>query len=147
MHLRVELTSSITSPTVVLGSTPRPGLGRPGLWQRGLRPADDRHRHITVHAGRTQFTAHLDPVTATGGWQLERNHHRVTVERAGELLHDEVVQDSPLHTSIRDAVATLMGPGLVPPPDLNPLRRIAMLAEFLRAQQRSPEGQIRMQPA
>ncbi|WP_211591847.1 NAD-binding protein [Microbispora sp. H10836] len=146
-HLRVELMSSITSPTVVLGSTPRTGLDRPGLWQRGLRPADDRHRHITVHAGRTQFTAHLDPVTATGGWQLERNHHRVTVERAGELLHDEVVQDSPLHTSIRDAVATLIGPGPVPPPDLNPLRRIAMLAEFLRAQQRSPEGQIRMQPA
>ncbi|MBX6382507.1 MAG: hypothetical protein IRZ07_05965 [Microbispora sp.] len=138
-RLRIELTSSITSPTVVLGSTPRTGLDRPGLWQRGLRSADDRHRHITVHAGRTRFAAHLDPVTATGGWQLERNHHRVTVERAGAILHDEVIQDSPLHTSIRHAVTVLTGPGPVPLPDLTPLRRIAALAEFLRAQQPSEE--------
>ncbi|GII52813.1 hypothetical protein Pth03_12020 [Planotetraspora thailandica] len=134
-HLRVELTSSITSPTVVLGSTPRrcdDGLGR---WQRSLRPTDDRHRHITVHAGRTRFTAHLDPVTAPDGWQLNRNLHRVTVERGGEILHDEVIEDSPLHTAIRQAIVMLTGPVTAPPPDLAPLRRIAKLAEFLRAQQ------------
>ncbi len=140
-RMRVELTSSITSPTVLLGSTPRTAPGGAGRWQRGLRPADDRHRHITVHAGRTRFTAHLDPVTATDGWQLDRNQHRVTVERAGEVLHDEVVQDSPLHTSIRHTAAMLTSPEPTPSPDLAPLRRIAMLAEFLRAQQPLTEGE------
>ncbi|MFI2204726.1 NAD(P)-dependent oxidoreductase [Streptomyces sp. NPDC020192] len=134
-RLRIELTSSIATPTVVLGSTPRTATSGTGPWRQGLRPADDRHRRVTVHAGRTQFTVHLDPVTATGGWQLERNHHRVTAERDGLMLHDEVVHDSPLHTAIRNATTTLMGTCSVPEPDLGPLRRIAALAELLRAQQ------------
>ncbi|MGW4731708.1 NAD(P)-dependent oxidoreductase [Streptomyces shenzhenensis] len=134
-RLRIELTSSIASPTIILGSTPRTTPNRTGPWRQGLRPADDRHRRVTVHAGRTQFTVHLDPVTATGGWQLERNHHRVTAERDGMVLHDEVVHDSPLHTAIHNATTTLTGAGSVPEPDLSPLRRIASLAELLRAQQ------------
>jgi hypothetical protein len=77
-NLHVELTSSIASPTVVLGTTPRatPGVGH---WRQGVRPADDRHRHVTVHAGRTRFTVHLDPVTAPGGWQLDRNSTAITI--------------------------------------------------------------------
>ncbi|MBO7936569.1 hypothetical protein [Streptomyces antibioticus] len=134
-RLRIELTSSIANPTIVLGSTPRTTPTGTGPWCQGLRPADDRHRRVTVHAGRTQFTAHLDPVTATGGWQLERNHHRVTAERDGLVLHDEVVHDSPLHTAILSATTTLTGASPVPEPDLGPLRRIASLAELLRAQQ------------
>ncbi|MFD4577421.1 hypothetical protein ACFWNK_34045 [Streptomyces sp. NPDC058417] len=136
-RLCIELTSSIASPTIVLGSTPRTTPSDAGPWRQGLRPTDDRHRRVTVHAGRTQFTVHLDPVTATGGWQLERNHHRITAERDGLVLHDEVIHDSPLHTAIRNAITTLTGDGPVPEPDLGPLRRIASLAELLRAQQPS----------
>jgi hypothetical protein len=88
-----------------------------------------------VRAGQTRFTAHLDPVTAPGGWQLDRNQHRITVERASQLLHDEVVEDSPLHTAIDTAVKALLGSDPLPALDLAPLCRIASLAELLRAQQ------------
>jgi predicted dehydrogenase len=134
-RLRIELPSSITGSTVPLSSTPRTDFREPGPWRRERRPADDRHRHITVRAGQTRFTAHLDPVTAPGGWQLDRNQHRITVERAGQLLRDEVVEDSPLHTAIDTAVTTLLGSDPLPALDLAPLRRIASLAELLRAQQ------------
>lgn len=133
--LRIELSSSITGSTMPLSSTPRTAPREPGQWRRERRPADDRHRHITTHAGQTRFTAHLDPVTAPGGWQLDRNQHRITVERAGRLLHDEVHVDSPLHTAINTAVTTLLGSDPLPELDLAPLRRIARLAELLRAQQ------------
>lgn len=133
-RVRIELSSSITGSTVPVASTPRADLTKPDRWQRERRPADQRHRHITIHAGKTRFTAHLEPVTAPGGWQLDRNQHRITVERAGHLLHDEVVTDSPLHTAITTAMIALLGSGPLPPPDLAPLRRIADLAELLRAQ-------------
>ena len=134
-HLRVDLTSSITGPTVVLGSTPRISHGQGRHWLKGLRPADDSHRHVAVHAGRTRFAVHLDPVTAPGGWQLARSNHRVTAERDGTVLHDEVVHDSPLHTAVQHAATTLLGSRPLPEPNLQPLRRIAALAELLRAQQ------------
>jgi hypothetical protein len=133
--VQVELASSITSPTVILGSVPPASLSPSGQWRRGRRPYDDRHRHIAVHAGQTQFTAHLDPVTAAGGWQLDRNQHRITASRDGQLLHDEVIGDSPLHNDIRHAVTALFSDQPLAVPDLAPLRRIAVLAEFLRAQQ------------
>ncbi|MGH3842080.1 MAG: hypothetical protein ACRDS0_11640 [Pseudonocardiaceae bacterium] len=133
-RIRIELSSNITGSTVPVASTPRTDPTKMDLWQRERRPADQRHRHITVHAGETRFRAHLEPVTAPGGWQLDRNQHRITVERAGHLLHDEVVKDSPLHTAINTAMMTLLGPDPLPPPDLAPLRRIAGLAELLRAQ-------------
>ncbi|NVI87510.1 hypothetical protein [Actinomadura sp. BRA 177] len=137
-RLRIELISNIASPTVALGSsTPPTAPGNPALWRRGVHPAIDRHRKITVYAGRTQFSAHLDPVTVPGGWQLDRNHHRVTAERDGVVLHDEVIHDSPLHTAIRHAAAVLTGTGPVPEPDLGPLQRIAALAELFRTQQPS----------
>ncbi len=133
--VQVELASSITSPTVVLGSVPPASLSPSGQWRRGRRPSDDRHRHIVVHAGQTQFTAHLDPVTAPGGWQLNRNQHRITASRDGQLLHDEVIDDSPLHNAIRHSVSALLSGQPLPAPDLAPLRRIAALADYLRAQQ------------
>lgn len=134
-RLRVELSSSIANPTIVLGSSPPATPASTDPWHQRIRPTDSRHRHVTVHAGRTQFTAHLDPVTAPGGWQLDRNHHRITAERDGTVLYDTVVQDSPLHTAIRHATTTLLGKDPVSEPDLVPLRRIASLAEVLRAQQ------------
>ncbi len=130
----LELVSTITGSTVILDSTPRTGRGH-ALWSRDRRPSDDRHRHITVHAERTRFVAHLDPVTAPDGWQLDRNQHRITAHRDGRLLHDAVIDDSPLHNAVRDAVSQLFGDDHLPPPDLAPLRRIAALAQFLRAQQ------------
>lgn len=133
--LRIELTSTITAPTVVLGSTPDVFTSAPGQWRRGLRPADDRQRHVSVHAGATKFTVHLDPVTAADGWQLARNTHRVTVERHGTLLHDEAVTDSPLHTAVSTAADALHGERSLPAVDLAPLHRIAALAELLRVQQ------------
>ncbi|MGH3825561.1 MAG: hypothetical protein ACRDQX_00070, partial [Pseudonocardiaceae bacterium] len=133
-RVRIELSSSITGSTVPVASTPRADLTTPDRWKRERRPADQRHRHITIHAGQTRFTAHLEPVTAPGGWQLNRNQHRITVERAGHPLHDEVINDSPLHTAITTAMMTLLGSDPLPPPDLAPLRRIAGLAELLRAQ-------------
>ncbi len=134
-NVSLELASTITGSTIILGSTPRTGGIGHARWSRGRRPSDDRHRHITVHAGRTRFVAHLDPVTAPDGWQLDRNQHRITAHRDGRLLHDAVIDDSPLHTAVRDAVSRLLGDEPLPPPDLAPLRRIAALAQFLRAQQ------------
>ncbi|MEV4199346.1 NAD(P)-dependent oxidoreductase [Micromonospora globbae] len=133
-NVTLELASTITGSTVILGSTPRTGRGH-ARWSRGRRPSDDRHRHITVHAGRTRFVAHLDPVTAPDGWQLDRNQHRITAHRDGRLLHDTVIDDSPLHTAVRDAASQLLGDDPLPPPDLAPVRRIAALAQFLRTQQ------------
>ncbi len=133
--VHVELASSIASSTMILGSVPPATPSPTGQWRRDRRPSDDRHRHIVVHAGQAQFTAHLDPVTAPGGWQLDRNHHRITASRDGQLLHDEVIDDSPLHNAIRHAVSALLSGQPLPAPDLAPLRRIATLAEFLRAQQ------------
>ncbi|WP_326646904.1 hypothetical protein OG884_11590 [Streptosporangium sp. NBC_01755] len=129
--IHLELNSSITTPAIVLDNVP----DQVGGWRRGIRPADDRHRYLTVHAGRTQVTVHLDPVTTASGWQLDRNHHRVTVEHDGNVLHDEVVEDSPLRAAIRAAADALAGSQPLPPLDLGPLRRITALAEHLRAQQ------------
>ncbi|GAA4236862.1 hypothetical protein FHR32_006111 [Streptosporangium album] len=98
----------------------------------------DQYRHaraLTVHAGRTHVTVHLAPVTTAGGWQLDRNHHRITVEHDGHVLHDEVMEDSPLQTAICAAASTLTGSQPLPPLDLGPLRRITALAENLHAQQ------------
>lgn len=126
--LRLELTSSILGPGQADDTAPSP---RPP-WRQGLRAADDRYRHVTVHAGRTRFTLHLEPVTSPGGWQLERNHHRLTAVRDGAVVHDEVLADSPLETSVRHAAAVLFAHAAPPAPDLEPLRRIARLADILR---------------
>ncbi|CUU60605.1 S-adenosyl-L-homocysteine hydrolase, NAD binding domain [Parafrankia irregularis] len=131
----LELASTITGSTIVLGGAPRTGQVSDRHWSRGRRPSDDRHRHITVHAGRTRFTAHLDPVTAPDGWQLDRNQHRITAHQDGRLLHDTVIDDSPLHTAVGEAVSRLLSEDPLPRPDLAPLTRIASLAQFLRAQQ------------
>ena len=45
----LELASSITEPLIPLVAPPAPG----GRWQRALRADNDRHRHVTVHAGVT----------------------------------------------------------------------------------------------
>lgn len=129
-RIHIQLVSSILGPVVAVGSPP---LERT-RWLRQRRDDDDRHRHVTVHAGKTRFTVHLDPVTAPGGWQLNRNEHRLTAERAGILLHDEVVEDSPLRTSLATAVTKLLSDAEVPQPDLTGLRRIAALAATLHAQ-------------
>lgn len=134
-NVSLELASTITGSTVILGSTPRTGHVGHGHWSRGRRLSDDRHRHITVHAGRTRFLAHLDPVTAPDGWQLDRNQHRITAHQGGRLLHDTVIDDSPLHTAIREAVSRLLSDDPLPRPHLAPLLRIAALGQFLRAQQ------------
>ncbi|MFH0246101.1 hypothetical protein ACGRHY_27630 [Streptomyces sp. HK10] len=133
-RIRLELTSSILGPRPAGGIPPAPGHP----WHRGLRPADDRQRHVTVHAGRTRFTLHLDPVTTPGNWQLERNHHRITATRNGTVVHDEVLHDSPLETSVRHAAETLLADTPLPVPELAPLRRIAHMAAVLRAQ--APDG-------
>lgn len=133
--LHLELASSILGPRILLDRGP---VTTPGPWRRGLRPDDDRHRHLVLHAGRTRFTLHLDPVTAHGGWQLDRNHHRLTAERDGHLLHEDILIDSPLRTSVRQAVAALQADRPPRAPDLAPLRRIAAIADLLRAWQPHP---------
>ncbi|MCX2968215.1 MULTISPECIES: hypothetical protein [Streptomyces] len=125
--LHLELASSILGPSILLGRVPEP---RPP-WRHNIRPADDRHRHIAVHAGTTHFALHLEPVTAPDGWQLDRNDHRLTAVRDGQPLHDEVLHDFPLQTSIRHAIDQLTHT-TAPAPDLAPLRRIAALANTLR---------------
>jgi S-adenosylhomocysteine hydrolase len=132
--LDLDLTSSILGPSILLGRIPEPR----SPWRQGIRPTDNRHRHVAVHAGSTHFTLHLDPVTARDGWQLERNHHRLTAERGGRPLHDETLHDSPLETSIRHAVTALTSDTPLPPPNLAPLQRIARLAEHLR--HRTPDS-------
>jgi S-adenosylhomocysteine hydrolase len=134
-EVRLELASTIIGSTLILGSTPRTGQGDAVGWSRGRRPTDDRYRHIVAHVGQTRFTCHLDPVTAPDGWQLDRNQHRITVEHSGQILHDAVIDDSPLHTAIRAAASDLLDDSPLAPPDLTPLRRIAAMAEFLRMQE------------
>jgi len=124
----LDLASSITGPLIPL-DTP-PVTGEP--WQRSLRAVDDRHRHVTVHVGRTRFKLHLEPVTAPGGWQLDRNQHRLSADQDGSVVFDQIIEDSPMHTSIRHAIAVLRGQTAPPRPDLAPLRRIAALAGTLR---------------
>ena len=130
----LELASSITGPLIPLHTPPTTGQ----RWQRDLRAADDRHRHVTVHAGRTRFKLHLEPVTAPGGWQLDRNQHRLTADQDGTVVFDQIIEDSPMHTSIRHAVATLRSQTPPPRPDLAPLRRIAALAATLRKNETTP---------
>jgi S-adenosylhomocysteine hydrolase len=125
--LHLELTSSILGPSILLGKVPEP---RPP-WRHNIRPTDDRYRHLAVHAGTTDFALHLEPVTAPDGWQLDRHHHRLTAVRGGQTLHDEVLRDSPLETSIRHAISQLTSNSAPPVPDLTPLRRIAGLAHVL----------------
>ncbi|WP_433259769.1 hypothetical protein ACQPYK_49250 (plasmid) [Streptosporangium sp. CA-135522] len=129
----LELHSSITSPAVVIGHVPHDTTG----WSHGVRPPDDRHRYLTIRAGRTCLTVHLDPVTTAEGWQLDRNRHRITIDRDGEVLHDQIIEDSPLQTAIRSAASALTGSVPLPPPDLGPLRRITAVAEYLRGRQPS----------
>lgn len=134
----LELASSITGPLIPL-HTP-PATGEP--WQRSLRAADDRHRHVTVHAGRTRFKLHLEPVTAPGGWQLDRNQHRLSADQNGTVVFDQIIEDSPMHTSIRHAIAILRGQTPPPRPDLAPLRRIAALATALRENDTSSSNSL-----
>ena len=103
-----------------------------------IKTAGNPDRHLVLRAGQTRFTLHLDPVTVHGGWQLDRNHHRLTAERDGHLLHEDILIDSPLRTSVHQAVATLQTDGPPPAPDLAPLRRIAAIADLLRACQPHP---------
>ena len=142
--------SSPRSPSTPASTSTAPGASSPcppasPAWAR-RPPADLRHsprwqagspgsqnRHITVRAGRTTFTACLDPVTTADGWQLPRNHHRITAERSGQLIHDQILTDSPLHTAIQHAARALTGSQPLSPPDLAPLRRIAAIAQFLRS--------------
>ncbi|WP_433513755.1 Gfo/Idh/MocA family oxidoreductase [Nonomuraea sp. CA-143628] len=128
--VHLDLHSSITTPAIVVGRTP----ANTTRWHRGLRAADDRQRYLTAHAADTLVTIHLDPVTTTGGWQLQRNQHRLVAERDGKVLHDDVIDDSPLHTAITSAAETLTGTQPVPPPDLSGLRRISAMADYLRTQ-------------
>ncbi|MER6913910.1 Gfo/Idh/MocA family oxidoreductase [Streptomyces sp. NPDC000594] len=130
--IRLTLTSSILGPTdQPTGPEPDPSPGGP--WARGLRLGDDRHRHLTIHTTTGRAALHLDPVTTPGGWQLERNHHRLTTHTpAGRLLDDQVLYDSPLETSLQHGATTLLNTGPLPPPDLTPLRRIARIAGHLR---------------
>lgn len=134
---RLELSSSILGSCHPLGTAPR----HTPSWRRGIRTSDDRQRHVTLHAGSTRLTLHMEPVTAVGGWQLDRNHHRLTIEHDGLVVHDEVIADSPLRTSLHDAATRLLGPDPLPPPDLKPLRRVAAIAELLHTQQPRPAVQ------
>ncbi len=131
----LELASSITEPLIPVVAPPAPG----GRWQRALRADNDRHRHVTVHAGSTRFSLHLEPVTAPGGWQLDRNQHRLTADQKGTLVFDQIIDDSPMHTSIRHAVTALRADAQLPRPDLAPLRRIAALAATLSKHEMTTE--------
>lgn len=145
--VHIDLTSSINTPTLALA--PRsPGRGghppdrqhmpqpdaeaNPRLTPQLLVPPPDPHRQLSVSVGRSRFTAHFDPVSVHGQ-PAQRNRHLITVERDGALAHEEVVHDSPLHTAVHTATATLLGDAPTPPPDLTTLRRIAALADLLRA--------------
>ncbi len=125
--LHLELASSILGPRILLGHSLTPG----SPWRQNIRPTDDRHRHVSLHAGTTHFALHLEPVTTPDGWQLDRNHHRLTATRNGQPLHDEVIHDSPLETSLHHAITHLTATTPAAPPDLTPLRRIATLANHL----------------
>lgn len=122
--LHLALTSSIATPTLPVGRTARAPSGRG-------EPMVDRHRIATIHAGRTRFTVAFDPVTLPNGELLGRNHHLLLVERNGAVLHEEIVEDSPLHTAVSRAATDLFGSAALPAPELAGLRRIASIAEVL----------------
>lgn len=122
--LHLDLTSSIATPTLPVGRT-APAPPGPNT------PMVDRYRSATVHAGRTRFTVAFDPVTLSDGELLDRNRHLVRAERDGTVLHEEVVDDSPLHTAVSRAATDLLGSAVLPAPDLAGLCRIAAIAEVL----------------
>lgn len=119
--LHLDLTSSIATPTLAVGRTAPAGHSAPA----------DRHRTATVHSGLTRFTVAFDPVTLSDRAPLGRNRHLVRVERGGAVLHEELVQDSPLHNAVRQAATGLFGSAVLPASDLAGPRRIAAIAEVL----------------
>lgn len=138
IRIYLDLASSITGPLIPVHAPP--AAGEP--WQRDLRASDDRHRHVTVHAGRTRFKLHFEPVTAVGGWQLDRNQHRLTADQDGTVVFDQIIADSPMHTSIRHAIRVLRGQTPPPRPDLSSLCRIAALAATLKANEEVPAASL-----
>lgn len=134
--LHLDLTSSIATPTLPLGRTTLAPLGQDAA-------AVGRHRTATVHAGQTRFSITFDPVTLPDGTMLGRNRHLVSVERDGAVLHEEVVEDSPLHTAVSRAVDDLLGLADLPAPDLAGLCRIAAIAEVLHTHRPAMTGPAR----
>lgn len=107
----LELTSSITAAS---------------------HPGRQPRREVTVHAGTTVFTARLSPAAQPDGSPLGLNQHLITAERSGEVIHRQVITDSPLHTALGTAIRVLLSDDPIEPPDLAPLRRIAAIAGLLR---------------
>lgn len=99
---------------------------------RQLLPSDTIQHYLDSHPHHGEIWATYDPQLFVSA---------LTVERHGLVVHEEVIADSPLRTSIRDATAKLLGPDPLPPPDLKPLRRVAAIAELLHAQQPKPAVQ------
>lgn len=124
--LHLDLTSSIATPTLPVGRT------APALSGQG-EPAVDRHRTVSIHVARTRFSITFDPVSLPEGTTLGRNRHLVRVERDGAVLHEEVVEDSPLHTAVQQATIDLFEAEEPADPNLTGLRRIAAIAEVLHA--------------
>lgn len=129
--IRVDLASSVIEPGTALiteSSTRAP-------WRTAIRPADTRNRRILIQAGPTRFVLQLEPVTTADGRQLDRDHHHVAVHRDGAVLHEEVIHDAVMSKSVQHATAALLAADAPPAPDLSSLRRIAVLADFLRQKQ------------
>ena len=131
----LELYSSITGPAAPPPSAVQASARVGSYWEAGTPPAGSPSRHVTVHAGKTLFTASISPVTTPNGWQLPLNYHLIAAERSGRVVHEQVITDSPLHTAIQHAVRTLLGDEPLMSPDLASLRRIADIADLLRAGQ------------
>lgn len=61
-RIHLELVSSITGPLIPVAAEPDTS----DFWRRELRAHGDRHRHVTVRAGRTRFALHLSQRQADG---------------------------------------------------------------------------------
>ncbi|OLT26836.1 hypothetical protein BJF83_20235 [Nocardiopsis sp. CNR-923] len=129
-NVGLELASSILGTNLI----PEAVTALQPSRNHGPRPADSRYRHMSVQAGNTRFILQFAPVTTPTGQRLDRNHHRLAAHRDGELIHETVLHDSPLANALRNAVTALFDTAPTPGPELAHLRRIAALAEYLRAQ-------------
>ena len=133
--MRITLSSDILRPVdkAQLGLAPA-DPGASGPWRKGLRGSDARERVCVLRRGAVAVTLYFDPVTAQGGWQLPRNHHRIVVTRDDVVISDDVFAESPMHNALKSAIDRLAGSGDMPPLDIRSLQRISEIAGTLRAE-------------
>ncbi|MFB4356831.1 hypothetical protein RBJ15_11400 [Pantoea sp. BS_4] len=102
------------------------------LWHKFRRDSDDRERKVILSMGDLKGILYFDPVPSVSSMQLPRNHHHIIIQRGNEVLHDEVLSDSPMHNALRHSLSLIINKKTSAIPEMKSLKRIANIANLLR---------------